>query len=108
MFSFGKQTLPCNWVSGAIVKTSSSFVAKFRKDKKPEGPTKKDIVQTLCIVDGKWNESMKIDGVEFYNMQRDQPCCLEQEPYPLNSNSNYREDIIYKRKKDITRAQSEK
>jgi hypothetical protein len=42
------------------------------------------------------------------NTQRDQPCALEQEKYPLNSNSNYREDIIYRRKKDIARAQVEK
>lgn len=30
MFSFGKQSSPCDTVEGTIVKTSPAFVAKFR------------------------------------------------------------------------------
>lgn len=41
-------------------------------------------------------------------MLMDKPCALDQEKYPLNSNSNYREDIVYKRKRDLARAQVEK
>ena len=28
--------------------------------------------------------------------------------YPLNSNSNYREDLIYRKKNDLARSQAEK
>jgi hypothetical protein len=41
-------------------------------------------------------------------LERDPPCILEYEKFPLNSNSNYREDIIYLRAKDLARAQLEK
>lgn len=39
---------------------------------------------------------------------KDEPCMLEQEKYPLASNSNYREDIVYKRRRNHERAQAEK
>lgn len=51
---------------------------------------------------------MKFDGVEYFNINKDQPCIMEQEPYPLPSNSGYREDLAYRRKQDIARAQVEK
>lgn len=42
------------------------------------------------------------------NVDRDVPCILEPEKYPLNSNSHYREDLIYLKKKDLAQSQIEK
>lgn len=51
---------------------------------------------------------MRIDGAIYYDTQRDQPCCMDKEPYPLASNSGYREDIVYLGKNDMPRAEKEK
>lgn len=59
-------------------------------------------------MNGIWTEYVKIDGIEYYNLEKDAPCILEYEKYPLNSNSSYREDIIYLEAKDLARAQVEK
>lgn len=44
---------------------------------KREGPSKKEITQTIGTVSGRWTVCIKIDGVEYFNFIRDQPCLME-------------------------------
>ena len=76
MFSFREKDRPSNWIEGQLVKTSPSFVAKFRKDKTREGPAKKDIIKIICVANGKWNESVNFGGVEYYNLKKHEPCLM--------------------------------
>lgn len=104
IFSFGKQSHPSDWFEGTIVKTSPAFVKKFRSNKKKEGPSKGEIAQVIATVNGQVTQSTRINGVEYYKVEKSYPFVLEHEPYPLNSNCNYREDVAYFRKKDLDRA----
>jgi hypothetical protein len=51
---------------------------------------------------------MLINGEEYFNIKRDKPCSLDYESHPLESDSTFREDVVYKRRGDLARAQIEK
>ena len=48
---------------------------------------------------------MLIDDVEYYNV-KSFPYEMIHYEYPLNSNSNYREDLLYRKLNDLARSQS--
>ena len=50
---------------------------------------------------------MCIDGLVYYDI-KDMPYEMIHYQFPLNSNSNYREDLLYKKKDDVSRSQAEK
>ena len=50
---------------------------------------------------------MLIDGVIYYDI-RDIPYEMMHYSFPLNSNSNYREDLLYRKLDDVARSQQEK
>ena len=50
---------------------------------------------------------MLIDGVTYYDI-RDIPHEMMHYNFPLNSNSNYREDLFYRKLDDVARSQQEK
>ena len=50
---------------------------------------------------------MLIDGLVYYDISKI-PHDMVHYQYPLNSNSNYREDLLYRKKDDIARSQVEK
>jgi hypothetical protein len=56
---------------------------------------------------GRWIEALLIDGKEFYSVKQ-KPYEMIHYEYPLNSNSNYREDLLYRKLNDLAKSQSEK
>jgi hypothetical protein len=44
----------------------------------------------------------------LYEVNKEVPYALDYEKYPLPSDCNYREDVIYRRLKDTVRSQQEK
>lgn len=73
-------------------------------DKKPS-PSQSEIVEKLGELSGRWSYELKIDGVPYYNIRKNVPDKMIDEVYPLNSNSNYREDLLYRKKNDLSRSQ---
>jgi hypothetical protein len=57
---------------------------------------------------GIWNKYIKFNNEEVLNFDTNVPLKLEYEYKPLASDSNWREDIEYRRLNKITRAQTEK
>lgn len=62
-------------------------------------------MESYCKVSGRWPIEMRIDNKVVYKISDDLPFELKDYPFPLNSNSNYREDIIYRKRNDIARCQ---
>jgi hypothetical protein len=65
-------------------------------------------VRSLGKVSGIWNKNVMHNGVEIFSFGQEMPLAIEHEPTPLLSDSNWREDIEYRRRNQITRAQIEK
>jgi hypothetical protein len=57
---------------------------------------------------GVWCKELVVDGQKILDLDRDIGCRLEYDKFQLPSDGNWREDIIYRRKLNITRAQNEK
>jgi hypothetical protein len=68
----------------------------------------KDRFETLCRIEGAWNDTIIIDGKIYKQLCDPVPYMLQYEKHPLPSNSNYREDIIYKRLKNLAMSQTAK
>ncbi len=97
-------------MDGTIVKVKESFVKKFlgSKEKDKIEPTKKDIEETYDSVSGRWLDTLLIGEHAIYNIGKDIPHQMVDYEFPLNSNSNYREDLLYRKKNDLARSQMEK
>jgi hypothetical protein len=77
----------------------------FPKSKKRE-PTDKEKVKELGRFEGVWNKYVKFNDKEILNFDQTAPLCIEYVTQPLASDSNWREDIEYRRLNKITRAQT--
>ncbi len=97
-------------IDGEIVRVTESFIRSFFESKDGKDaicPGKKDIEQRLGKLGGRWIEALLIDGKEFYSVKQ-KPYEMIHYEYPLNSNSNYREDLLYRKLNDLAKSQSEK
>jgi hypothetical protein len=106
-FSVGKQQQPCDYFEGTIWEVRQDFMAKFFGTKRRE-PNEKERVRSLGKVSGRWSKSVFHDGVEIFSFDRELPLAIEHESAPLPSDSNWRDDIEYRRRNQTTRAQIEK
>lgn len=70
--------------------------------------SKKDIVESYFKLEGRWPFGVTCEGEEIYSVNKNLPHLLVDYQYPLNSNSNYREDLYYRKKNDLSRSQTEK
>jgi hypothetical protein len=89
------------------LKVKPEFLSKFvdaAMEKKPS-PISSEIVEKLGELSGRWPLELKIDGKTYYNIREDIPDRMVDEINPLNSNSNYREDLFYRKKNDLSRSQ---
>jgi hypothetical protein len=59
-------------------------------------------------IEGYWNGDMMFNGEICRKLYDPLAHALEYETYPLASNSNYREDIIYKRMRKLDIANTKK
>lgn len=62
----------------------------------------------VSSIEGAWNDSVSFNGKVFKTLFSPVPFMIQYEKYPLPSNSNYREDVIYKRLGDLAMSQSSK
>ena len=62
----------------------------------------------LGSFEGVWNKYIKLNKEEIFSFDKVVPLRIEYERQPLASDSNWREDIEYRRINKITRAQTEK
>ena len=81
----------------------SKFVGGKRKE-----PEEKDRIKSLGKISGVWNLNVCFNDRELFNINQQYPLLLEYEAHPLPSDSNWREDIEYRRRGEVTRAQTEK
>ncbi len=86
---------------------TAEFFKTFPKIKKRE-PNDKEKIKELGVFEGIWNKFVKFNNKEVFNFDQVVPLRLEYERQPLASDSNWREDIEYRRLNKITRAQTEK
>lgn len=78
------------------------------KQKEREGPSNSETVRTVCKAHGTWYRFLKFENEQFLNLDEEVGCKLEYDLHLLPSDGNWREDLAYRRKKDIVRAQTEK
>lgn len=71
-------------------------------------PDKKDKIKDLGQISGIWHKYILFNGTEVFNSDQEFPVILEYENLPLPSDANWREDIEYRRRLLIPRAQVEK
>ena len=82
-------------------------MAKFLAGKRKQ-PDQKDRVKDYGKFSGIWNQYVSFNGAEVWSWDRQYPVILDYEANPLPSDANWREDIEYRRKNEVTRAQIEK
>jgi len=74
-------------VSGNIVNTSD---IEYHKDKKC---TFIKNFKSYCAIEGEWTNSLKFDGVDYWNIGEDKLIPFLQQDYLLPSDSCHRKDI---------------
>jgi hypothetical protein len=80
-----------------------SFIKNKKKRPKPE---QKDIIDQMYKISGIWCKELMAEGQKILDLNRDFGCKLEYDKFQLASDGNWREDIAYRRKQDISRAQN--
>lgn len=103
--------LTCAELAGGVFRVSADLVARFVGNKqrhKFEGVTPKDKFELLSAIHGCWNDKVMFDGRVYKSLLEPVPFMVQYEKHPLPSNCNYREDIIYKRLKDLGLSQAAK
>jgi hypothetical protein len=70
-------------------------------------PGKKEIEETLGRISGRWTQKMLIDEVVYYDVNT-VPHAMVHYRHSLNSNSDYREDLVYRKMNNMARSQQEK
>jgi hypothetical protein len=97
-------------MEGSIWRVTPSFVRSYftnERKREPGAPAKKEIEETLGNISGRWVERLLIDGQEYYDIA-EVPHEMVHYGYPLNSNSDYREDLFYRKQDNLARSQAEK
>lgn len=106
-FSIGTKERPSDFFEGTIWEVKPDFMKKFLSGKRRE-PDEKDRVKDYGRINGVWNKYISYNETEIWNFDKQYPVVLEYEAHPLPSDSNWREDIEYRRRVQVTRAQTEK
>lgn len=86
-------------------------MAKYLKStSKPklEGVGVKDVAEKLSRIDGAWNADILFDGKVYKKLLDPVPYQVLYNKCPLPSNSNYREDIVYRRMNNLALSQQAK
>lgn len=96
---------------GGVFRAVPAFFERLKQTKRDsfEGVERKEVEQRLASIEGFWNGDVYFNGELARSVDNPLPYRLEYEQFPLASNSNYREDIIYKRmrKNDVANAKKE-
>lgn len=105
-FSIGKQAQPVDYFEGTVCRVKPSFFEQFPKKKR--APKESEIVEKLGKVHGIWNLFIKYEDEILIDFDREFPTTMEYDTNPLPSDSNWREDIEYRKLRETSRAQLEK
>ena len=99
-----EEEIDINKYYGGIFKVTDAFAKKFRaceNKRKFEGLNPSDFTEKYMKISGFWNQTFYIGDEEMKNMNKPLPYKIEYPQYVLPSDSNFREDIIYKRLGDL-------
>lgn len=107
-FSFGKQKTPEDYMQGAVLLVQDDYFSEFPQLYTMPTPTDHQVVKKVSELIGEWPKYIKFDGKMYYDVDKEVPFALDYEKYPLASDCNYREDVVYRRLKDTIRSQQEK
>ena len=94
-------------IEGSLVQVKPEFMKKYLASP-DKTPAKNDIENTFFELSGRWPLELRFDGEPFYRVNHDLPDRMIHEMNPLPSNSNYREDLYYRKQNDLARSQIEK
>ena len=103
----GKQAKPIDYFEGIIYKVKPQFLKRFLKKKKG-CPEEKETIEKFGRVHGIWHKKIMFNNETLLDIDKEFPVKLEYEGRALPSDSNWREDITYRRLLLITKAQEEK
>ena len=97
---------------GDIIKGNPLFIKKIHEisldiDQKFYDPSI-DIQENLAHIMGDWTNSLEIDSKQYWNISEDLVYPLNEERYPLPSDSKFRLDCLYLKLKDEGLAQEAK
>lgn len=99
-------------VVGGIFKVKQEFVDKVRSCPKPksfEGLKPEHVVETCCLLTGKWYGDIYFDKVCYKSKEKGPfPFKAQRMKYVLPSDSIWREDLLFKIWKDNERSNREK
>jgi hypothetical protein len=78
-----------------LQKVTPEFLDKFISNfpSKKIAPSKKDTLESYFRLEGRWPFNICCEGQVLYSVNGNLPHALIDYQYPLNSNSNYREDL---------------
>lgn len=119
-FSFGKdkkgvyaqpQKLNYAQLAGGIFKVSPEFIGKYSNIKlkyKFEGLTPKDKFEPVSYISGSWHGTIYYDEQIYKELFEPVPYLVQYEKFQLPSYSNFREDVILKRLKNLAMSQNAK
>ena len=65
--SFYYSSNPEDYVHGKIYRTTTAYLAKFKKQVPPIFPSSEDIAVELGTIEGLWPEEIRIDGKEAFS-----------------------------------------
>lgn len=57
-------------------------------------------------MNGTWHKTLFFNNKQYLDLDNEFGCKLEYDEHLLPSDGNWREDLIYRRRKDIVRAQT--
>lgn len=94
-----------NEVQGVVYQADKSFIDWFSTSLQRSGSP---VGRRIEAVEGIWPNYLMSKQEVWFDLQRDLPCELVNEMYPIRSDSTYRADIDFLRANDLARAQAEK
>ena len=66
------------------------------------------MIEKLGEISGSWNGSICVDGEVQFRINEPVPFQVTYEDFPLASDSNFREDVLYRRMGNLAEAQISK
>ena len=81
---------------------------EIRKDYKYNGINRKDIIEKVGEILGTWNGAVLVDGEIVNKLYEPMPYQICYVDYPLPSDSNYREDLMFRRMNNFGESQNAK
>ncbi len=108
---FSKAKFRCDQIIGTVYEAKESLFPKLKSIKQANkfpGIGKEDMVKEICKVNGIWHQFLEFDNRKYWEFEDYVAYQLEKERDPIPSDSNFREDVIIWKNRDVDAGQSAK